>query len=167
LRGIGYELKKDYSAAITAYREVVELDRSVSAESVDVAIDLNNLASAEHASGDFAAADRGYREALRVARAVGDAEGVAICTGNLAALAMQRNDWPGAETLVREGLALSEKLGRQELIASNCHRLALALARQGKGAEGLPYARRAVDIYTRLVSPGLEGARATLRECEA
>ena len=33
-------------------------------------------------------------------------------------------------------------------------------------AEALPYARRAVEIYTRLGSPDLEKARAMLRECE-
>ena len=120
LRGIGHQLKKDYPAAIAAYREALDLYRSLSAESVDVAIALNDLASAEQLSGDLAAAERDYREALRVARAVGNAEGVATYTGNLAALALDRKDWPGAETLAREALPLSEKLGRQELIASNC-----------------------------------------------
>ncbi len=42
LRGLGHQLKQDYPAAITAYREVLELDRSLAAESVDVAIDLND-----------------------------------------------------------------------------------------------------------------------------
>jgi tetratricopeptide (TPR) repeat protein len=40
LRGLGHRLKKDYPAAITAYREVLDLDRSLSAESTDMAIDL-------------------------------------------------------------------------------------------------------------------------------
>jgi hypothetical protein len=103
-----------------------------------------------------------------VARAVGYPEGVAHVTGNLAALALDREDWPGAETLAREALALSEELGRQELIAADCRRLAKALVRQGKPpAEALPHARRAVDIYNRLGSPNLEVARATLRECES
>jgi hypothetical protein len=51
------------------------------------------------------------------------------------------------------------------LIASDCQRLAEALARQGRSEEGLPYAHRAVDIYTRLRSPDLENAQATLRTC--
>ena len=165
LRGIGHESKKDYPAAIAAYREALELWRSLSAESADVTLGLNDLASAEQLSGDFAAAERDYREGLRVARAVGDDESVAAYTGNLAVLALDLEDWPGAEALAREALPLSEKVGRQEMIAADCRRLAWALARQGKGAEGLPYARRAVDILQKLGSPDLEGARATLQEC--
>ena len=166
LRGIGQKLKKDYPAAITAYREALELNRSLSAESVDVAIDLNAIADTEQLSGDRVAAERDYREALRVARALGYAEGVASFTGNLAGLALDRKDWPSAETLAREALLLAEKVGRQELIAADCQRLAQALVRQGKKTEGLPWARRAVEIYTKLGSPDLKVARAALAECE-
>ncbi len=166
LRGLGHKVKKDYLAAIAAHREALMLDRSLSAESVDVAINLNNLAQAERLSGDLAAAERDYREALRIARVIGNAEGDATYTGNLADLALDREDWPGAETLAREALPLSEKVGRMELIARDCRRLAQALVRQGKAAEARPYAQRAVEIYTRLGSPDLADARATLDECE-
>lgn len=120
LRGLGHQLKKDYPAAITAYREVLELDRSLAAESVVVAIGLNAVATVEKLSGDFAAAEEHYCEAL----------------------------------------PLAEKIGRQELIASNNHRLAKALLRQGRAAEAQPHTRKAVEIFTRLGSP-------TLTECEA
>lgn len=166
LRGIGHRLREDHHAAITAFEEVLALDRTLSTESMDVVSDLNSLASAERLSGDFPAAERDYREALRVALAVGDAEGVAISTGNLAALALEREDWPAAEILAREAGPLSEKLGRQELIAHDCHRLAIALVGQGKAIEGVSYARRAVEIFTRLGSPNLSYAQATLAECE-
>ena len=126
-----------------------------------------NLAGAEAESGDYAAAERDYREALRIDRAVGNAEGEAVVTGNLAALALDRKDWPGAETLARQALALSQKVGRLELIASNCQRIAKALVRQGKSAEALPYAQRSVEIYERLGSPRLDNARTTLAGCEA
>jgi len=166
LRGIGHQLKADYPAAIAAYRESLDLWRGLSAESKDVAIALNSLASAEQLSGDLDAAERNYREALRVARAGGYAEGLATYTGNLAGLALSRKDWPGVESLAREALPLSEKIGRQELIAINCQRLAQALVRQGKPAEAGPYAQRAVKIFDRLGSPRLKDARAILRECE-
>ena len=118
LRGIGHQLKKDYPAAIAAYREALELLRSLAAESEDVAIGLNCPRRCRAAdSGDLAAAEGHYREALRVARAVGYAEGVATYTGNLAGLALDRKDWPAAEALAREALPLSEAVGRQELIA--------------------------------------------------
>ena len=166
LRGIGHQLKGDYPAAITVYREALELRRSRAAESEDMAIGLNDLANAECLSGDLAAAEGHYREALRVARAVGHAEGVATYTGNLADLALAREDWPAAETLAREALPLSEAVHRQQLIARNNRRLARALMRQGKAAEALPHARCAVEIYTHLGSPDLAEAQATLAECE-
>ncbi len=167
LRGMGHQLKADFPPAFAAYRAALEFDLTFSVESYDVAAALNDLADVEQAAGDLDAAERDYREALRVASGVGDTEGVAIVTGNLAALALELNDWPRAESLAREALTLAENLGRLELIASDYYRLAEALMRQGKSSEALPYARRGVEIYTRLGSPDLEAARATLKECEA
>lgn len=167
LRGRGHERKADYPAAIAAYREALDLDRSVSAESDAVAIGLSDLADVERRSGDLDVAERDYREALRIARAVGNAEMMAGIPGNLALLALDRQDWPGAETLAREALPLCEKVGRREMIAYNSDCLAEALVKQEKKAEALPHARRAVEIYTQLGSPRLKVARATLAECES
>ena len=167
LRGLGHRLKQDYPAAIAAYREALEIDRALSPESNDVAIDLNALAGAEHLNKDYAAAKRDYREALRIAKKVNYQEGVAYITGNLAELALDREQWAEAETLAREALALAEKVGRQELIASDCARIAKALLRQNKALpEARALARRAVEIYTRLRSPWLQSAQATLAEIE-
>ncbi len=166
MRGLGHQVKADYPAAIVAFRESLDLFRSVSTESEDVAIGLNALASVESVSGDLAAAERDSREALRVVRAIGATEMMAGIPGSLAALALAREDWPGAEALAREALPLCETVGRQELIAFDCHHLAKALVRQGNAAEALPYAHRAVDIYTKLGSPALVEAQATLKECE-
>ena len=166
LRGRGHELKKNYPAAIAAYREAVDLDRTLSAESEDVATGLSDLADAESGYGDLATAESDYREALRVAHAVGFAEGVANFTGNLASLMLQLQDWGRAEALAREALSLSEKLGRQELIACNCWYLAMALVHQTNKNHALPYAQRAVEIYAKLGHGDLELARETLEECQ-
>jgi tetratricopeptide (TPR) repeat protein len=167
LRGIGQELKKDIPAAIASYRETLELRRSLSLQSVEVAISLNDLAGVERAYGDLDAAERHFREALKVASTVDYAEGVTYITGNLAELMLNREDWFGAETLAREALSLAETVGRLELIAEEFRHLAEALLRQGKGAEALPCARRAVNIFTQLgLTSHIERARQTLEECE-
>jgi tetratricopeptide (TPR) repeat protein len=153
LRGIGHELAE-------------ELWRTLGPESLDVAIGLSDLADAEELSGDFAGAERDYTEALRIAKAIDYREIMAGIPVKLASLALDREDWPGAESLARDALALAEKVGRQELIAGVYRCLAKALARQGRKREALPYARRAVDIFTALRSPNLEAARRTLAECE-
>ena len=164
LRGLGHSLKKDYPATITAHREAIELLRTASAESDDVALALHALAVAEQGAGDLAAAERDYRGALQIARAVGNAEMVAGMPSGLVGIALARKDWSGAENLAREALPLVEAVGRQELIASFRYRLALALVQQKKAAEAISHVRLAVQIYTKLGSSDLTAARAPARE---
>ncbi|MBE0683887.1 MAG: DUF4062 domain-containing protein [Anaerolineales bacterium] len=177
LRGVGHQLNKDYPIAIAAYRESLEIRRSISRESRDVFAALDDLAGAEHANKDYPTAERDYREALRIAKKVKDDECIAECIGSLAELALDREQWVEAESLARESLALAEKVGRQELIASDCDSLAKALLKQNVGAdvgadrdpplrEALSLSRRAVEIYTRLKSPSLQSAQETLGEIE-
>lgn len=167
LRGIGHFLAQAYLAAVADFRESVELHRALGRESEDVALSLNWLANAEANSGDLDAAERDYREALRMAHAIDYREGVAYITENLAALALDRKDWPGAESLAREALPLSEKVGRLDVIASDSYSLAKALVRQGKKEEALLHARRAVEIFQTLGLPDLAAAEQILAECES
>jgi tetratricopeptide (TPR) repeat protein len=126
------------------------------------------LWQARNANKDYPAAERDYREALRIAKKNKNDEHIAKYTGNLAALALDREQWAEAESLAREALALAEKVGRQELIASDCHRLAKALLKQNHTFfdEALSLSRRAVEIYTRLRHPDLQEAQETLAEIE-
>ena len=169
LRGRGHELQKDYPDAITAYREALEIDRSISLESDDVAIGLSDLADAESVNKDYSAAERDYREALRIDKINKNDEGIAADTGNLAALALDRKQWAEAESFAREALTLDEKVGRLEMIAADCHRLAKALLKQNHNLdEALSMSRRAVSIFTRLRKPdSLQNAQETLAEIEA
>lgn len=168
LRGVGHELKEDYTAAIASYRKALELGRAVQPDSANVAATLNNLAGAMRLAGDHPASDEYLREALRVARAVGHEEGIATFTCNLAGRALEREEWPVAEALAREALVLAERFGRLDLIATDSRRLATALLRQGNKADALPFARRAVEIETRLRVPSRIGfARDLLEECES
>jgi tetratricopeptide (TPR) repeat protein len=167
LRGIGHKLKEDYPAAIAAFRESLEIRRSTSPESHDVAIALNDLADAERYNGDNDAAERDLREALRIAKIVKYQEGVTYMTGNLAVLALDREGWAEAESLAREALALAEKVGRQEEIARESDRIAIALLEQNrKLEEALTLVHRAVEIYSRLRSGSLPKAQQTLAEIE-
>ncbi|HEV7405798.1 MAG TPA: AAA family ATPase [Chthoniobacteraceae bacterium] len=165
LRGMGHCLDLDYVAAAVDFREAIELHGGTSHESREVAMALRWLAYAEMRNGDLGAAEMGTWSALRVARAVNDAEAVAYNMGHLAELALARQSWPEAEAFAREALPLSEKVGRQDLIAANCLNIAKAMMRQGGSCEALPHARRAIEIFANLRSPDLEMALETLREC--
>jgi tetratricopeptide (TPR) repeat protein len=167
LRGIGHELEENYSAAIAAYQEAKEFFSISLSESPNMAMILNDIAESERYAGDFSAAERDYREALRIAKKMNFQQGVAVYTSNLAVLALDNHDWLGAEILAREALALAEAVGRIEMIGANCSRLAEALAQQGRPSEGLPYIRRAIEIFSNLrQTVRLEEAESVLKECE-
>ncbi|HLF28540.1 MAG TPA: tetratricopeptide repeat protein [Anaerolineae bacterium] len=166
LEGAKHQLQENYSAAIEAYKQSIDLWLTIEPESYEVANGLSDLAGAERLSGNHMAAERDYREALRIAEKVEDREGQAIYIGNLAELMIERQQWLAAESLAKQALRLSETSGRWELIAASCEFISRSLVRQGRPTEGIEYAQRAVDIYTKLRSPYLGDAQAVLRECE-
>ena len=167
LMGLGHMLRNNNVAAISAYREALELFRSLDGQESNIALVLNDIGRAEAESRDWIAADRDFREALGIARAERYEEGVAYIMGNLACLALDRGDLGEAETLARQSLPLAESVGRLELVGLDCHTLAQALLRQARCNEALPYARRAAKIFMSLNSPDAAEAIGTLEETEA
>lgn len=168
LRGHAYRLRGDYVAAIAAYQQALEMQRTLNAESTWVSNVLNDLAFAKRFAGNVAEADRDLEEALRVAEASNDVEGIAMYIGNQAEAAITRQDWSAAGSLARKALDLSEKVGRQQMIARDCRNAATALVRLGNKAEALLYARRAFDIEMRLgLTSKIQAARRILDECES
>lgn len=167
LQGIGHGSANDYPAAISAFGKSLAMWRSLKPNSHYVASSLNALGNVFNKSGKYVQAENHYHEALVIALALSYPEGVGFITGNLANLALDQENWPEAEKLAREALKLAEPLGRKELIAGNYSNLAKSLARQGRGAEGLCHAERAVLMFSELRSPNLAEAQETLAECRA
>lgn len=165
LRSIGYRIKEDYASAIAAGEESLDLARSESPETEIVAVGLSALATARDLSGDSVGAERDFKEALRIAKLIGHKEMIAGIPGQLASFALAEERWSEAESLARDALARCESVGRQELIASNSFRLAVALFNQDKAGEALLHAQRATDIAARLGSPNVEVASFLLSAC--
>jgi tetratricopeptide (TPR) repeat protein len=132
-----------------------------------VAIFLNDMAGAKRRSGDLNGAESDLREALRIACKIGFDAGKANYIGNLADIFLDRHDWSGAERLATEAGELAEGVGRQELIAEDEQRLALAMLYKGRFSDALPHAKKAVAICTRLSSRDLATAKITLEKVEA
>lgn len=167
LRGMGYEINQEYEKASEAYQESQRLFQTLGEDTAGMARLQNDLGDVKRSLRQHDDAEKHYLEALRIANAIRDEEGVATYTGNLALIRLQQENWQEAEKLAREALVIAEKIRRQELIASNNQSIAKTLLRQGKKPDALPYAKKAVEIYQRLGSPNLKLALDTLAECEA
>lgn len=168
IRGHGHLLAHDYRAAIAAYNKSVRLWRTLHRESKDVAIGLNSLAIVKRLTHDFDGAEKDYRGALRIARNIGDLDGIATYSCQLALLSLDQKDWVAAEELANDALPFAQQINRGELIAWDHLVLAKTCVRQGRKQEALPHAKRAVELFQKIDLPeGIAAARKVLAECES
>ncbi|MEY4753760.1 MAG: hypothetical protein RJA44_1435, partial [Pseudomonadota bacterium] len=84
----------------------------------DVAVSLNNVGQVARAQGDWAGAEKVYRESLAIRRELVERLGgtpealrdVSVSLDNVGRAAWAQGDWAGAEQVYRESLAISREL---------------------------------------------------------
>ena len=103
--------------------------------------------------GDLDAAERIFREALKVDGDTSDMEGQATRLGNLGGIARTRGDLDGAERLHREALEIEKKLGRLEGQANQLGNLGLIAAARGHLAEARRLWTQSRDLFARIGMP--------------
>jgi class 3 adenylate cyclase/tetratricopeptide (TPR) repeat protein len=166
LQGLLHRLRGEWAEAISAFTCALEKDRRVMPMSRDVQKDLANLSRVEIEGGRKSEGEGHLREANEAAQAVEAETGNTNNASEDAAFALANGDWSDAEAKARDALRRAEGINRLDLVADNCLRIAQAMLKQGRGAEALPHAKRAVEFYIRSGSADLEIARSVLWECE-
>ena len=167
LRGLSYELEKNYSAAKNLYLQAIKTWKSKSSTRVEISMTYIDLGYIEEITGNYKAAMDNFNIALQLARKNKDDDLIASSLGSLASLAGKKNEWKKAKLLAQEALNISEKTGRQVLIAHASHTIAKSLYLESHYSEGLPYIQRTIEIYTRVKDKDLQEALITFNEYRA
>ena len=125
-----------------------ELDMAGDAKDLDKVDALNNLAQAERALADYAAAEQHYKRAIEVLDTLGDAANSGILLDNLAAMLGQIGRLDEAERLNKRALQLIEQaFGRDHPEVGNAaSNFGTLLYLAGRDAEAEPLLRRGLAI---------------------
>lgn len=133
--------------ALKHWRECEALRRRHAPASLALALASNGVGTALHALGDFEAAERRYRAALRLARARAP-HGVEVARlhVNLGMLARLRRDFDAADEQLAGAVAQLERLGRDPVALANALNSSALAARDRGDLE------RAEDLFGRALS---------------
>ena len=100
--------------------------------------------------GDFAAAERSYRQALEIFERIGDQAGMSVGYHQLGMLAERRGDFAAAERSYRQALEIFERIGDQAGMSVGYHQLGMLAERRGDYEAAEPLYRRALEISERI-----------------
>jgi tetratricopeptide (TPR) repeat protein len=164
LRGLSYELENNYREAKKAYLQAIKIWKSKPSYQGDVGTAYVDLGFVELTLRNSPAAIEYLTLALEIGHKNKDDDLTASALSMLATVAERQKKWKKAQSLARESLSLAERIGRQRLIAQNCHIIANSMFVQNKFVDGMPYILRAVEIYSQLNNPNLQKAQTTLDE---
>ncbi|MBT2675751.1 tetratricopeptide repeat protein [Streptomyces sp. ISL-14] len=103
-----------------------------------------------HERGEFAEAERYYRDSLAISEELGNRAGIADTFHQLGSIAEERKKYAEAEELYRKSLAISEELGNRASIASSLHQLGLIAEERKKYAEAEELYRNSLAIKEEL-----------------
>ncbi|MEY9835834.1 tetratricopeptide repeat protein, partial [Streptacidiphilus sp. EB103A] len=87
--------------------------------------------------GDYATAERYYRDSLAIKEEVGDRAGLASSYHQLGRIAQERGDYATAERYYRDSLAIEEELGNRAGLASTLSQIGILRTEQDRPAEGV------------------------------
>jgi tetratricopeptide (TPR) repeat protein/tRNA A-37 threonylcarbamoyl transferase component Bud32 len=122
--------------------KALALRRRLPKDHPDLATTLHNLGFLHHQTGDYAAADRYYREALAIRQrhARADPRALSATLVNLGWLLHDQEDYPAAEKMFKEAIALRDRGSRKDGRAVAVARAGLVASylTQGKYAQAFP-----------------------------
>lgn len=160
--GRAYELSSKWSAARTAFQELLRLARGSHDSGFESTALIRLSAVAAASTFDLPTAFTLLREAQEVAEGRGDTRALIEIELNLAEMGVYR--WNAAEMMTHgeRGLTLARELGRDELAAHCLNRLAYAGLAVGDWAMAETSAREASALYAQLGDRLLEAESQTL-----
>ena len=132
-----------YGRAAELCHDTLSWLRPDSKETAEFTHQLGTLA---YLRGDYAAAERSYRQALGIVEPLGDQPAVARSYHELGNVTQRRGDYPAAETFYRQALDIFERLGNQDGTARAYHELGTLAQRRGDYTTAETLYRQALEI---------------------